>query len=454
MQEIQIDNIVPYITIGAIAVVAMFFTFYFHYVKDIVFKSYRDYLWTCFLYIVMKQMVLVPKYTQQPLFLFLLGKFLIWFSFILYIRFMYHTIDFKNKKEFFKKMLLYTQILIFFTFIFYTTIEQFFPKSKHLITYFFTFTAVYMFTAFFIVLSYLYKSKTVTYYKYLYLGSFLLLIFVFLSSFLNEPTKNFFGLTNLSILCIGWFLELFMFLVALSMKVKIEWEEKYRITQQNLENEKKLLIQEINSQRMAYESKQSERLRISVDMHDGISNAITGLKFYISDKRIQAKENSEKLLLQDIEQELNSIYIQVRNYIQKLYSGNDQQKYDIPYFLNTLNEQYKTSNLKFITKIESSDIEKKLNRHQKNELYLILTESIGNAIKHADCSLIEITIYIADKKCYFKIKDNGIGFGFDEKLNSESGLGLYSILQRIERLKGEIEFKNFEGTTISGNFPT
>ncbi|MET3539091.1 sensor histidine kinase [Chryseobacterium limigenitum] len=453
MNDILLDSVFPYITMGAIVIVILFFSFYLYYVEEPIFRKYRNYLGFCFLYLVMKEMVLVPKYTQNPLSLYLLSECFIWGSFVYYVRFIYSTVDFKDKKPFFEHIVKISQIILILGFILYVITQVFFKEYKDLFSFIYIFISLYMLLVAVIFIVFLYKSRTFLYYKYLYLGSVFLLIFNIIASFFDDPSKNFFGFTNLSIICIGWFLELIMFLIALGIKVKNEWEEKHRIMRENLEHEKKILLQEIDSQKLAYQSRQSERLRISIDIHDGISNAITGLKFYISDKRLQTKENSEKILLQDIEQELNSIYIQVRDYIQKLYGGQDEEKYDILLFLSSLQKQYNNSNLNFITDIEEVEINRNLNIYQQNELYFILNECIGNSIKHARCNTIKVSIYFENHICYFKIKDNGKGFDFAEKLNSDSGLGLSNILQRIKKLEGNITFENSGGTLISGNFP-
>lgn len=453
MNDILLDSVFPYITMGAIVIVILFFSFYLHYVEEPVFRKYRNYLCFCFLYLVMKEMILVPKYTQTPLSLYLLCECFIWGSFVYYVRFIYSTVDFKDKKSFFEHLVKISQIILMLGFVMYVITHVFFKEYKDLFSIIYIFISLYMLGVSVIFILFLYKSRSFLYYKYLYLGSIFLLRFNIIASFFDDPSKNFFGFTNLSIISMGWFSELIMFLLALGIKVKNEWEEKLRIMQQNLEHEKKILLQEIDNQKLVYQSRQSERLRISIDIHDGISNAITGLKFYISDKRLQAKENSEKILLQDIEQELNSIYMQVRDYIQKLYGGQDEEKYDILFFLSCLQKQYHNSNLNIITDIEELAVTRNLNIDQQNELYFILNECIGNSIKHSHCNTIKVSICFENSICCFKIKDNGKGFDYAEKLNADSGHGLSNIMQRIKKLNGNITFENSCGTLISGNFP-
>jgi hypothetical protein len=109
--------------------------------------------------------------------------------------------------------------------------------------------------------------------------------------------------------------------------------------------------------------------------------------------------------------------------------------------------------LNLITDVDELAVTRNLNIDQQNELYFILNECIGNSIKHSQCNTIKVSICFENSICRFKIKDNGKGFDYTEKLNADSGHGLYNIMQRIKKLNGNITFENSCGTLISGNFP-
>jgi hypothetical protein len=95
MSDVKIDSIVPYMAFGAITIAVVFFTFYYLYIKDEALKRYRNFLWVTLGYIFLKEFILIPKYTQDPLFLYIISEVFYWSSLILYVRFIYITIDFK-----------------------------------------------------------------------------------------------------------------------------------------------------------------------------------------------------------------------------------------------------------------------------------------------------------------------------------------------------------------------
>jgi signal transduction histidine kinase len=85
----------------------------------------------------------------------------------------------------------------------------------------------------------------------------------------------------------------------------------------------------------------------------------------------------------------------------------------------------------------------------------LLQEIINNIIKHAKAHHIEINIFIANDILFLKIKENGIGFNFEEMNEQKKGLGLHSIHKRVEMMTGviKIDSKFTYGTTITVEIP-
>ncbi|WP_165499665.1 sensor histidine kinase [Pedobacter frigidisoli] len=85
----------------------------------------------------------------------------------------------------------------------------------------------------------------------------------------------------------------------------------------------------------------------------------------------------------------------------------------------------------------------------------LLQEIINNIIKHAKASYIEIDCYYAHETLYLKVKENGIGFSYDEKKQKKTGMGLNSIYKRIEMINGKLVLnsKLNKGTSIAIEIP-
>jgi two-component sensor histidine kinase len=86
----------------------------------------------------------------------------------------------------------------------------------------------------------------------------------------------------------------------------------------------------------------------------------------------------------------------------------------------------------------------KLDVDVRRDLYLIFKEAVNNAVRHADCSRLEIGIAEDDGILALTIRDNGKGF---DPESAVSGNGLMSMRRRVEVHKGTIEIRSRPGET-------
>lgn len=85
-------------------------------------------------------------------------------------------------------------------------------------------------------------------------------------------------------------------------------------------------------------------------------------------------------------------------------------------------------------------------------LYLVFKESLNNAVRHSDCSRIQILLSLHSTVIIMRIVDNGKGF--DIATDSE-GNGLFSMTRRAESVGGKIVIESGpgKGTTVSLRLP-
>ena len=91
-----------------------------------------------------------------------------------------------------------------------------------------------------------------------------------------------------------------------------------------------------------------------------------------------------------------------------------------------------TSNLEKLSSI-------KLPMDYRQNLYLILKESINNCIKHSKCKNINLIITISKNTLNIKLSDDGIGFSTE---TIKTGNGIINIRTRGERIGGKITIKS------------
>jgi signal transduction histidine kinase len=81
--------------------------------------------------------------------------------------------------------------------------------------------------------------------------------------------------------------------------------------------------------------------------------------------------------------------------------------------------------------------------------YYVIAESITNAVKHAEASVIRVTAGIADDRLALSVADDGRGGA------ALSGSGLVGLRDRVEALRGRLRVVSppGAGTTISAELP-
>lgn len=77
-------------------------------------------------------------------------------------------------------------------------------------------------------------------------------------------------------------------------------------------------------------------------------------------------------------------------------------------------------------------------------LYRIIQECVNNVMKHSEASLLEIQIICDDNEVGITIEDNGKGF-LVSGATQKGGLGIQNIMNRVEYIKGKVNFDSTPG---------
>jgi signal transduction histidine kinase len=89
---------------------------------------------------------------------------------------------------------------------------------------------------------------------------------------------------------------------------------------------------------------------------------------------------------------------------------------------------------------------------EKQALFRIVQEALHNVVKHARANRVRISLEAKENGHVLEVEDDGVGF---DPAVASSGLGLYSMRERIERYGGELEIKSNvgNGTLIRVKLP-
>lgn len=234
------------------------------------------------------------------------------------------------------------------------------------------------------------------------------------------------------------------------------YRQKVRNIEYKRTTDRRILDMERRILATVIETENRERKRFGIELHDGLGPLLSSAKLYLGE--ILDSDKSEQIEM--VNQATDIIDAAIRN--TREIAGNI-----IP---PTLSERgLKISIDEFCRKIErisglkiSNNISD-LRMGQESiispglgvVIFRILTELINNTVKHAGAANIHISVQEKKDDIEILFDDDGNGFEVKEALNSESGMGLKNIIERIRSLHGKIKIESEKnrGTSILISVP-
>lgn len=171
-----------------------------------------------------------------------------------------------------------------------------------------------------------------------------------------------------------------------------------------------LLLKEDKVRAMSLiQGQEEERKRISLELHDGIGQMLTGLKLIAEKLKSNSfvEEKDQKTFL-DLKQLLDDTIIETRNVSFNLMPSvlND---FGVISAIKILIEQlHKLSGIQI--SFDYTDVKYRLPKNIEISIYRIIQEGLNNAIKHAQATKVEVTLEILLDAIQITIEDNGKGF--------------------------------------------
>lgn len=229
-----------------------------------------------------------------------------------------------------------------------------------------------------------------------------------------------------------------------------------QLTQQNFEE--RMLQKKIRASQIV-EGQEEERKRIAKDIHDGIGQMLTALKFNIESIDLTNKEKSEEKIVY-LKTLTADLIKGVRTATFNLTPPELSDHGIFPALHKMTVELSKLTN-KTILFENKSDENLRFNSLAETNIYRVTQEAVNNAIKYAEADYILVSINFTNDILSIVIDDDGKGFDpstIDEapKNNSEGGMGLFFMKERISYINGRL-FINSElnkGTRVTINYKT
>ena len=224
----------------------------------------------------------------------------------------------------------------------------------------------------------------------------------------------------------------------------------------NIEN----VTDKINQQKVIsskiVENQENEQNRIAKEIHDGIGQMLTGLKFSLESINLDDKEKSEQKI-EYLKKLALDIIKGVRTATFNLMPP-ELSDHGIVSSLSKLTQELSKLTGKNILFYNKTNFEQRLDSLIEINIYRLTQEAINNAIKYADSTHIIVQLSHSNNILSITIDDNGKGFDMSEvekKRNSESGMGLLFMKERIQYINGRVFINSIidEGTRVTFNIP-
>ncbi|CDF78359.1 multi-sensor signal transduction histidine kinas e [Formosa agariphila KMM 3901] len=219
--------------------------------------------------------------------------------------------------------------------------------------------------------------------------------------------------------------------------------------------EEKMNQQKIISSKII-ENQEQEQNRIAKDIHDGIGQMLTGLKYNLESVNLNDLEKAAskiehlKSLTGDIIQGVRAATFNL--------TPPELSDYGIVPALSKLTQELSRLTGKNIELYNRTNFNRRLDSLLEINMYRITQEAINNAIKYADSTYILVSISHSEHMLSITIDDDGKGFDVNRPKNIRTGIGgmgMTFMNERINYINGRLFLHSSEetGTRITLNIP-
>ncbi len=193
-----------------------------------------------------------------------------------------------------------------------------------------------------------------------------------------------------------------------------------------------------------------EKERIFANLHDSLGARLTNI-FISNNVAKNASDNNDKNMLNDMHYRIGKNVSQGIKDLKEIIFGPELGDRVIIDFVKLLGfnikERLKLKSINLILSTNNNEEINLLSKTLRFEINNLLQEIVSNILKHSEADTVSLDIKMIDNKIKITIKDNGIGF--DYHTNNVTGFGIKSIINRINRLNGDVELKSAKGKGTS-----
>jgi two-component system sensor histidine kinase DegS len=207
------------------------------------------------------------------------------------------------------------------------------------------------------------------------------------------------------------------------------------------------------------QSQESERLRISLQMHDGPAQSMSNLvlRAEICQRLIDHDLDQARAELTGLKTAINTTLQDTRKFIFDLRPMTLDDLGLIPTLRRYVTQVGEKNNLEINLMVQS--MEQRLPSHYEVTIFRFVQEALNNVEQHANANQVRVLLDGSGDTIQILIEDDGSGFHVNETLADESArknMGIASMRQQVEViLRGEfgIESAIGRGTRVAATIP-
>ena len=203
-----------------------------------------------------------------------------------------------------------------------------------------------------------------------------------------------------------------------------------------------------------FDAHEDERKRVARELHDGIGQSLQSIKLRLKmlESHIEKGGGVTKEALSELTTDVSQSIDEIRSVAMDLrpsFLENTDFVDAIRWYSVKMQEQ---SGIRIT--VQSEDLVTVAPK-AKESLYRIYQEALSNALKHSGASAINVMLSSINSSLLLQISDDGKGFDPARPAQKGSGIGLYTMKERVELLGGilRIESSDATGTVISIEVP-
>jgi signal transduction histidine kinase len=211
--------------------------------------------------------------------------------------------------------------------------------------------------------------------------------------------------------------------------------------------------------RQLLSAQEEERKKISRDLHDEIAQTLTGINIQLAALKVEASVN-DRGLQQKITRTQRMVERSVdivHRFARELRPTVLDDLGLIPALHSFMKGFTKRTGIHIHFTTFTSGRIKQLNNATRTVFYRVTQEALTNVARHAQASLVEVTLKQLPNAICLKVKDNGKSFQVQRVLHAKGNkhLGLLGMRERLEMVGGSfsVESAPGKGTTVRAQIP-